>query len=72
MWKQAPIENCFRLPASAKAPVRAQKRADVALTAARRLEADGQPFDPQPRRSWTPSECRKVSLADILSGRYRR
>jgi hypothetical protein len=26
--------ECFRLPASAKAPVRAQKRADVALTAA--------------------------------------
>ena len=38
----------------------------------RRLEADGQPFDPRPRRNWTPSECRKVSLADILSGRYRR
>ena len=34
MWKQAPIENCFRLPASAKAPVRAQKRADEALTVA--------------------------------------
>jgi hypothetical protein len=35
----------------------------------RRLEADGQPFEPQPRRSWTPSECRSVSLADVLSGR---
>ena len=38
----------------------------------RRLEAAGLPSDPQPPRSWTPSECRKVSLADVLSGRYRR
>jgi hypothetical protein len=38
----------------------------------RRLEAAGLPSDPQPRRSWRPSECRKVSLADVLSGRYRR
>jgi hypothetical protein len=37
----------------------------------RRLEAAGQPFVDQQRRSWTLSECRNVSLADVLSGRYR-
>ncbi len=37
----------------------------------RRLEAAGQPFVDQLRRSWTLSECWKVSLADVLSGRYR-
>jgi hypothetical protein len=36
----------------------------------RRLDA-GQSCVDQPRRSWTPSECRKVSLTDVLSGRYR-
>ena len=37
----------------------------------RRLEAAGQPFEPQPRRSRTFLECRKLSLTDVLSGRYR-
>jgi hypothetical protein len=37
----------------------------------RRLEAAGQPFETQPRRSWALSECLRMSLADVLSGRYR-
>jgi hypothetical protein len=36
----------------------------------RRLEAAGQPFETQPRRSWALSECRRISLADVLSGHY--
>jgi hypothetical protein len=36
----------------------------------RRLEAAGQPFEDEPRKRWTGSPCRTVSLFDILSGRY--
>ena len=37
----------------------------------RRLEAAGQPYPPEPRRSWTGPPCRAVSLVDVLRGRYR-
>jgi hypothetical protein len=36
----------------------------------RRLEAAGLPFEDERRISWTLSECRRVSLTDVLSGRY--
>jgi hypothetical protein len=36
----------------------------------RRLEAAGQTSVDAPHRSWTLSECRNISLADVLSGRY--
>ena len=37
----------------------------------RRLEAEGLPFEDEPRRSWTGPPCWSVSLADVLAGRYR-
>ena len=37
----------------------------------RRLEAAGQTLEDAPHRSWTLSECRKLSLTDVLSRRYR-
>jgi hypothetical protein len=38
----------------------------------RRLEAVGHPFVHEPRGSWALSECRRISLADVLSGRSRK
>ena len=37
----------------------------------RRLEAAGQPYPPEPPRSWTGPPCWAVSLVDVLRGRYR-
>lgn len=60
-----------RLERTLVPPVLAEGESAAAILQARRrrrLEAAGHPLQ---RRSWTPSECRKVSLADVLSGRYR-
>jgi hypothetical protein len=37
----------------------------------RRAEAAGQPYPPEPLRSWTGPPCWAVSLVDVLRGRYR-
>ena len=39
----------------------------------RRLEAAGEPFEAdEPRQRFTAAQCREISLADVLSDRYRQ
>ena len=48
-----------------------ESAADILRTRERRrAEASGEHFVEEPQRHWTAAQCRNVSLADILSGRY--